>query len=49
MKHFLDIHQTTQADLRGIIDSARAIKTARLGRPRGALDDDQPLKDHMVA
>ena len=25
------------------------MKNARAGRPRGALDDDQPLKDHMVA
>jgi ornithine carbamoyltransferase len=49
MKHFLDIHQTDASDLRGILDSANAMKTARLGRPRGALDEDQPLKDHMVA
>ncbi len=49
MTHFLDIHTTTQPDLRGIIDSAISMKTARAGRPKGALDDDQPLKDHMVA
>jgi len=49
MKHFLDIHQTDQAELRGIIDSATKMKSARAGRPKGALDDDQPLKDHMVA
>ncbi|WP_299028532.1 ornithine carbamoyltransferase [uncultured Sulfitobacter sp.] len=49
MKHFLDIHQTDQSELRGILDGANAMKTARSGRPRGALDDDQPLKDHMVA
>lgn len=49
MNHFLDIHQTAPDDLRGIIDSANAMKTARNGRPRGALDTDQPLKDHMVA
>ncbi len=49
MKHFLDIHKTSPADLRAMIDSARAIKTARAGRPRGALDDDQPLAGHMVA
>ncbi|MGC1495377.1 MAG: ornithine carbamoyltransferase [Sulfitobacter sp.] len=49
MTHFLDIHETSPADLRGIIDSAAAMKTARADRPRGALDDDQPLKDHMVA
>ncbi len=49
MTHFLDIHQTSPADLRGIIDSAAAMKSARAGRPKGAPDDDQPLKDHMVA
>ncbi len=49
MKNFLDIHQTDQAELRSIMDSAVAMKTARAGRPRGALDDDQPLKDHIVA
>lgn len=49
MKHFLDIHKTEASELRGILDNAQAMKTARLGRPRGALDEDQPLKDHMVA
>jgi ornithine carbamoyltransferase len=49
MNHFLDIHKTAPADLRTIIDSAAAMKSARHGRPRGALDDEQPLRDHMVA
>ncbi|MFD2740828.1 ornithine carbamoyltransferase [Sulfitobacter aestuarii] len=49
MNHFLDIHQTPRSDLRAIIDNAAAMKAARNGRPRGAPDDDQPLKDHMVA
>ena len=49
MNHFLDIHKTDPADLRSMIDTARAMKSARAGRPKGALDDDQPLKDHMVA
>ncbi|MCV3272262.1 ornithine carbamoyltransferase [Roseobacter sinensis] len=49
MNHFLDIHLTDTKDLRKIIDHAAEMKTARQGRPRGALDDDQPLKDRMVA
>jgi ornithine carbamoyltransferase len=49
MKHFLDIHKTDAADLRGMIDAARAMKDARAGRPRGAPDDEQPLKGRMVA
>jgi ornithine carbamoyltransferase len=49
MTHFLDINDTSPADLRGIIDNAATMKAARLDRPKGALDDDLPLKDHMVA
>lgn len=49
MTDFLDIHKTDPADLRQIIDQARDMKDARQGRPRGAEDDDQPLKGHMVA
>lgn len=49
MTHFLDIHTTAAADLRQMIDSARAMKSARNGRPKGTPDDDQPLKGRMVA
>ena len=49
MNHFLDIHRTNPADLRAIIDDARAMKDARAGRPKGAKDDDQPLGGHVVA
>ena len=49
MKHFLDIHTTDAADLRGMINSAHAMKTARLGRPKGEPDDVQPLAGRMVA
>ncbi len=49
MKHFLDINKTEVSDLKGMIDSAKAMKSARNGRPKGAQDDELPLKDHMVA
>jgi ornithine carbamoyltransferase len=49
MKHFLDIHKTDAADLRGMIDAARSMKDARAGRPKGAPDDEQALKGRMVA
>jgi len=49
MNHFLDIHKTAAGDLRQIIDQAGAMKQARLGRPKGAPDNDQPLAGHMVA
>ena len=49
MNHFLDIHKTSPADLRSIIDQAAQMKIARAGRPKGTADDDQPLAGHMVA
>ena len=49
MKHFLDIHKTDSAQLRGILDQARATKIARAGFPKGTLDEETPLAGHMVA
>jgi len=49
MNHFLDINKTSPANLRRILDTAQAMKTARQGRPKGTPDDDQPLKGRMVA
>ncbi len=49
MKHFLDIDKTSKDDLRGILDMALAMKTARAGHPRGMPDQDHPLDGRMVA
>ncbi len=49
MNHFLDIHKTDAQDLQAIIAQAAQMKQARQGRPKGALDDTQPLAGHMVA
>ncbi|ARE42177.1 Ornithine carbamoyltransferase [Rhodovulum sp. P5] len=49
MTHFLDINKTDPGDLRGMIELARTMKSARAGRPKGAVDDDQPLSGRMVA
>ncbi len=49
MNNFLDIHTTSPADLRAMIDSAQAMKTARAGLPRGTRDAEQPLAGRMVA
>jgi ornithine carbamoyltransferase len=49
MNHFLDLHKTDAADLRLMIDSAHAMKAARHDRPKGAVDDAQPLAGRMVA
>ncbi len=49
MNHFLDIHKTDRTALRDIVETAKAMKAARAGRPRGAPDDSLPLTDRMVA
>ncbi len=49
MNHFLDIHKTDKAALRGIIDQAAEMKSARLGRPKAMPDDEKPLEGRMVA
>ncbi|MBC6436739.1 MAG: ornithine carbamoyltransferase [Rhodobacteraceae bacterium] len=49
MPHFLDINRTDPKALRGMIDQAGQMKSARAGRPRGMADDEQPLAGHMVA
>jgi len=49
MNHFLDIHKTDPAALRGMIDQARAMKDARKGRPKGTPDADRALENHVVA
>ena len=49
MTHFLDIDATSPTDLRSIIDHAQSMKSARVGKPKGAPDAEQPLAGHMVA
>lgn len=49
MASFLDIHTTSKADLRSMIDGARRMKDARAGQPKGTPDADLPLKNRMVA
>jgi ornithine carbamoyltransferase len=49
MNHFLDLHTTDAADLRGMIDASAAMKSARNGRPKATPDDEQPLAGRMVA
>jgi ornithine carbamoyltransferase len=43
MQHFLDINQLEQQQLRGILDDATRIKTARAGLSKGTLDVEQPF------
>ena len=49
MQNFLDIDQVDPQNLRGILDEATRIKTARAGVSKGALDAERPLEGKMVA
>jgi len=49
VKHFLDLHHLSAADLRAILDDAHARKKARQGWPRGRVDADAPAKDRVLA
>ena len=49
MQNFLDIDQVDPRNLRGILDEAARIKTARAGLSKGMLDAERPLEGKMVA
>jgi len=49
MRHFLDLSDIPGEDLRAILTRARALKEARTGRPRGAIDDGAPLAGRILA
>lgn len=49
VRHFLDIHRLDAADLRSILDDARARKQARKGWPKGRVDADAPARDRVLA
>ncbi|RKQ71841.1 ornithine carbamoyltransferase [Litorimonas taeanensis] len=49
IKHFLSLSDLSKADLRAILDDAHAMKAARLGQPKGALDKDPALSGHTLA
>lgn len=48
-RNFLDLHEIPASDLRRIIDRAAAMKQARAGQPKGAVEPGAPLKDHALA
>lgn len=49
LKHFLDLLLIDTADLRSILDDAKAMKQAREGWPKGRIDADAPLAGHTLA
>ena len=48
-RHFLDLWRLDAPTLRAILDDAHRRKAARAGRPRGAVDDDAPGRDRVLA
>ncbi len=48
-RHFLDLTDFSAADLRAMLDEAKARKAARANRPRGEPDASRPLAGRMVA
>jgi ornithine carbamoyltransferase len=48
-RHFLDLWPLPTADLTSILAQARRRKTARAGRPKGAVDADAPLAGRTLA
>lgn len=49
MKHFLDIANIPNSELRHILDEAKRMKAARIGAPKGMLDKDASLGGHVMA
>ena len=48
-RHFVDLWKLEAADLRAILDDARARKAARLGWPKGQPDADKPAEHRTLA
>lgn len=48
-RHFLDLWRLDSPTLRAILDDAHRRKAARAGRPQGAVDDDAPGRDRVLA
>ena len=49
VRHFLDLWKLSAADLRSILDDAKARKAARKGWAKGCVDADAPLKNNVLA
>jgi len=48
-RHFIDLWQIEASELRAILDSAHAMKRARMGWPKGKVDTDAPLAGRVLA
>src|SRR6516165_5596826 len=48
-RHFVDLWRLEASDLRAILEDAKARKAARLGWPKGRVDDDAPAAGRTLA
>ena len=48
-RHFVDLWRLEPADLRAILDDAKARKAARRGWPQGRVDGDAPARERTLA
>ncbi len=48
-RHFLDIDALDEANLRHILERSAALKTARMGLPKGVPDEGRPLDGRLLA
>jgi len=48
-RHFLDLWDLADDELRALLDAAKAMKAARAGWPKGRADEGAPLTDHVLA
>src|SRR5471030_1457265 len=48
-RHFIDLWEIGAADLRLMLDDAKARKAGRAGWPKGRADADAPARDHTLA
>ncbi len=49
LRHFIDLWEIGSADLRVMLDDAKARKAARRGWPKGRVDADAPARDRTLA
>jgi ornithine carbamoyltransferase len=49
VRHFLDISDFSRAELRDVLDRSQAMKIARQGLPKGAVEQGAPLKGRVLA
>ena len=48
-KHFLDLHEISAQQLEIMLTNAASMKQARIGKPKGMVEENKPLKGRVLA